>query len=59
MAKKNDVPRDDEDIEPQNDAAGQILRPMLPLAEQRKRDLKVVEALEADRAAEEARRELG
>ena len=54
MAKRHDVPEDDD--EAQNTPAGQILRPMMPLAEQRERDLKLLEEIEAERAAEDARR---
>jgi len=36
----------------QNTPAGAILRPMLPLAEQRKLDLETIAALEAEIAAE-------
>ncbi|MEY2473153.1 MAG: hypothetical protein QOK28_2482 [Actinomycetota bacterium] len=40
----------------QNSAAGAILRPMMPLAERRKRDMETIAELEAEREAESGKR---
>ncbi|MEY2417418.1 MAG: hypothetical protein QOG90_98 [Actinomycetota bacterium] len=40
----------------QNSPAGAILRPMMPLAERRKRDMETIAELEAEREAESGKR---
>jgi hypothetical protein len=41
----------------QNSPAGQILRPMMPLAERRKRDVEQIAELEDEREAEDQKRQ--